>query len=87
MDFLGRLEGIAEGLNPGKRYHYDKPLNERVASRVFRFWGRMIFIGLAFPAITMIAVVAGALLDDKAQEETMAEREQTSKPNPWSLAK
>lgn len=80
-----KLEGISDGLNGGKRYHYDKPLNERVANRVFRFWGRMILIGLAFPAFTMIAVVVGALLDDQAQEEAVAEREQPSKPNPWSL--
>lgn len=82
-----RLEGLSEALSGGKRYHYDKPLNERVANRVFRYWGRMILIGLAFPAFTMIAVVVGASIEDSAQEETAAEQRPASKPNPWSLDK
>jgi hypothetical protein len=84
---LEQLEGVSKTLNGGKRYHYDKPLNERLANSVFRFWGRMILIGLAVPTFTMIAVVVGASIEDSPQEEAVAEQKPASKPNPWSIDK
>ena len=85
---ISDIADIADEKVSGKRYHYSEPANKRVANAVFRFWGRMIAIGVAFSLLSSVAMIYVSWSQQKAEEAAAAaEAEKTKKRNPWALEK
>ena len=89
--FLGDLADIAADKFGGKKYHYQEPVNKRVGNAVFRFWGRMFLIGLAFSFLSSASMIYFAWSQDRAEKEAAAETaalaDEKAKRNPWALQK
>lgn len=77
----------------GKRYHYknqtqNEPIQKRAANAVFRFWFRMILIGLAFSTLGSVAAIYSAYQKQQAEiAAAEAEAQKAKKRNPWALEK
>ena len=85
---ISDIADIADEKVSGKRYHYPETATQRAGSAVFRFWGRMIAIGLAFSLMSSAAMIYAAWSQDKAAKEAAAaEAEEKKKCNPWAVEK